>query len=154
MEEKIVINRLLDKYEKSQHLLKPQLSNRRVMLRVEKNELPEYDYENAEVKDKFNSAAENLKKYGFVSIEWIKGINRIDKLILNIDSVEKAYDFVGRKHPFKETEEFCKIIESGLENVETEWIINWRNSICNNMRKTLKIDIECKKGKDFVIKLV
>lgn len=154
MEEKIVINRLLDKYEKSQHLLKPQLSNRRVMLRVEKNELPEYDYENAEVKNKFNSAAENLKKYGFVSIEWIKGINRIDKLILNIDSVEQAYDFVGRKHPFKETEEFCKIIESGLENVETEWIINWRNSICNNMRKTLKIDNECKKGKDFVIKLV
>ncbi|UKI22386.1 MAG: hypothetical protein L6V88_08470 [Anaerotruncus sp.] len=63
--------------------------------------MPEYDYENAEVKDKYNLAAKKFeKKYGFVSIEWIKGINRIDKLILNIDSVEKAYDFVGRKHPF------------------------------------------------------
>lgn len=153
MKEKIVINRLLDKYEKSQHLLKPKLSNRRVMLRVEKNELPEYDYENAEIKDKFNSAAENLKKYGFVSIEWIKGINRIDKLILNIDSVEKAYDFVGRKHPFKETEEFCKIIESSLENVETEWIVNWHSSVCNNMRKHLKLIMNAKKVKILLLNL-
>lgn len=154
MEEKIIINRLLDKFEKSQHLLNPQASNRRVMLRIEKDEFPEYVFEDAEIKDKCNSAAERLKELRLISIERVKGINRIDKLILNIDSVEKAYDFVGRKHPFKETEEFCRIIESGLENVETEWIVNWRNSVCNNMRKTLKIDNECKKGKGFIIKLV
>lgn len=154
VEEKVIINRLLDKYEKSQHLLSPHLSNRRVMLRVEKNELPEYNYENAEIKDKYNSAAERLKKYELISIEWIKGINRIDKLILNLEYIENAYNFVGRSHPFKETEEFCQIIEKSLKNVRIEWIAKWRDSVCDNMRKTLKLDNDCKKGKDFIMKLV
>lgn len=154
MEEKIIINRLLDKYEKSQHLLDSRLSNRRVMLRVEKNELPEYDYENAEIKDKFNSAAVKLEKNELISINWIKGISRIDKFILNLEYIENAYDFVGRIHPLKQINNFCKIIKDGLSKVETEWIAKWRDNVCNSLRKTLKLDNECKKGEDFIIKLV
>lgn len=154
MEDKIIINRLIAKYEKSQHLLNTQSSNRRVMLRVEKNELPEYNYENAEVKDKYNLAAERLERLKLISIIWVKGIKRIDKLVLNLECIENAYDFIERSHPFKETESFCKIIENKLVQVKTEWIAKWRDSVCDNMRKTLKLDNDCKKGKDFIIKLV
>ncbi len=154
MEEKIIINRLLDKFEKSQHLFNPQSSNRRVMLRIERDEFPEYVFEDAEVKDKCNSAAARLEKLGLISIEWVKGINRIDKLILNLESTENAYIFVERTHPFKEVENYCKIIECSLRNIKTEWMVKWRNSVCDNMRKTLKIDNDCKKGKDFIMKLV
>jgi len=41
-EQGIILTRLLDKYEKSKHLLEPGSSNRRVMLRIHKEELPGY----------------------------------------------------------------------------------------------------------------
>ena len=41
-EQRTILNRLLDKYEKSRHLHEPGASTRRVMLWVGKNELPEY----------------------------------------------------------------------------------------------------------------
>ena len=40
MKQAILISRLLDKYEKSKHLMQPGTSSRRVMLRIEKNEFP------------------------------------------------------------------------------------------------------------------
>ena len=39
-----IINRLLDKYENSRHLSDPGTSPRRVMLKVEKRDLPAYIY--------------------------------------------------------------------------------------------------------------
>ena len=50
-EQRMILNRLLDKYENSRHLSEPWASTRRVMLRVEKKELPEYLYEDAAIRD-------------------------------------------------------------------------------------------------------
>lgn len=44
MKQELLLSRLLDKYEKSKHLMQPGISSRRVMLRIEKNEFPEYQY--------------------------------------------------------------------------------------------------------------
>ena len=38
----MILSRLLDKYENSKHLLQPGVSTRRVMLRIDQKELPEY----------------------------------------------------------------------------------------------------------------
>ena len=46
-EQSVILSRLLDKFENSKHLSDPGTSHRRVMLRVEKKELPEYRYEDA-----------------------------------------------------------------------------------------------------------
>ena len=54
MKQKLILERLLDKYEQSVHLYHPDVSTRRVMLRVDKKEFPEYDYENASVRDEWN----------------------------------------------------------------------------------------------------
>ena len=40
-EQSVILSRLLDKFENSKHLSDPGTSHRRVMLRVEKKELPE-----------------------------------------------------------------------------------------------------------------
>lgn len=40
MEQSRILTRLLAKYEKSKHMLAPGQSNRRVMLQIEKKELP------------------------------------------------------------------------------------------------------------------
>ena len=54
IEQVTILNRLLDKYEASKHLLEPGTSTRRVMLRVEKKELPEYFDEEAVIRDSYN----------------------------------------------------------------------------------------------------
>ena len=51
-----IINRLLDKYENSRHLSDPGTSPRRVMLKVEKRDLPAYIYEDAVIRDGSESA--------------------------------------------------------------------------------------------------
>lgn len=57
------------------HLMEPGVSNRRVMLRIAsgKKEFPEYDYQDASVRDTFNDAAIALEKEGFVTNQWVKG---------------------------------------------------------------------------------
>ena len=39
-EAQVILNRLLDKFENSKHLSEPNVSRRRVMLRIDKRELP------------------------------------------------------------------------------------------------------------------
>lgn len=61
MKQAILLSRLLDKYEKSKHLMQPGISSRRVMLRIEKNEFPEYQYENAQIRDAWNDVVKTLE---------------------------------------------------------------------------------------------
>ena len=72
-EQGIILNRLLDKYENSKHLLAPGTSTRRVMLKVEKKDFPEYIYEDAVIRDAYNEAASELEKKYLVQLEWVKG---------------------------------------------------------------------------------
>ena len=75
-EQRMILNRLLDKYENSRHLSEPGASTRRVMLRVEKKELPGYLYEDAAIRDSYNEAALELEKKHLVQLEWVKGASR------------------------------------------------------------------------------
>ena len=99
MERDRILSRLLDKYERSKHLLEPGSSNRRVMLRIEKKELPEYDHETAAVRDAFNLAAQELERERLISIEWLKNRPVISAVSLNLTQVERCYQITGRLHP-------------------------------------------------------
>ena len=82
MKRSIILSRLLDKYENSKHLFEPGVSARRVMLRIEKKELPEYDYQEASVRDAFNQAAQVLEKDHLVELEWVTGRPVLSAIIL------------------------------------------------------------------------
>lgn len=69
MDQNVILSRLLDKYENSRHLSQPGVSTRRVMLRIEKKEFPEYHYEDASVRDACNQLAIELKQKGLVTLE-------------------------------------------------------------------------------------
>lgn len=58
-ETQVILNRLLDRFENSKHLSAPNTSARRVMLRIDKKELPEYNYESAPARDAYNAQQEN-----------------------------------------------------------------------------------------------
>ena len=93
MKETIILSRLLDKYENSKHLFAPGTSDRRVMRRIAAGNrgFPEYEYEDASVRDAYNEAAIALEAYGLVRNEWVKGRSVLTCVSLNLDRVMECY---------------------------------------------------------------
>lgn len=154
MERDIVLSRLLDKYERSKHLLEPGVSNRRVMLRVGKKELPEYKYQDADVRDMFNQAAEELERDGLISIEWVKGRPVFSAVILNLDAVSQCYRLIGRLHPREQAELVAKTVQAALTDVETPWIVAWRDNVCAKAQSAYAVPNFCKENLAFLSALL
>ncbi|MCL1976048.1 MAG: DUF2220 domain-containing protein [Firmicutes bacterium] len=93
----LILQRLLDKYEHSKHFTAPGSSNRRVLLRIRKDELPEYDYQNAAVRDDFNVAVKELAGAGIVCVKWLAGRKDLvaEEIWLNLDHLAFAYRLAG-----------------------------------------------------------
>lgn len=95
----VILNRLLDKYENSQHLSAPGTSARRIMLKVEKKDFPEYTYEDAAVRDAYNEAALVLEKQHLVQLEWVNDHLLLSAVVLRLDQIMRCYATAGRVHP-------------------------------------------------------
>ena len=154
MERNVILNRLLDKYENSKHLLEPGRSNRRVMLRIEKKELPEYKHETAGIRDAFNRAARELEREQLISIEWLKDRPVLSGLVLNLAQVERCYQMAGRTHPRRQAEIVTQMVQGALAGIETPWIVSWREDLCENARRTYTVPGYCRKDTAFLSKLL
>ena len=67
--------------------LDPGTSLRRVMLKVEKKDLPAYIYEDAVIRDAYNEAALELEKKHLVQLEWVKGRPVLSAIVLRLDQI-------------------------------------------------------------------
>lgn len=150
MERDVILSRLLDKFEKSKHLTEPGVSNRRVMLRINKNELPEYQREKAEIRDQFNRAAKELERSGLVRLEWVPGQPVFSTVALNLDRVDAAYEQAGRVHPGRRAVGIVETIKTALSGVNTPWIASWRDDVCDALCSSWKLPAVCKKGDEFL----
>jgi hypothetical protein len=144
MKQAIILSHLLDKYEKSKHLFEPDRSTRRVMLRIDKKELPEYHYQDATVRDSYNQAAMALEQAGLVSIEWVKGRPVLSSIILNLGTVMQCYQQIDRIHPKELAITVERIITERLSSICTEWIIAWRDDVCAKAREKFQVPSFCK----------
>ena len=133
MSKEIIIDRLLDKYESSKHLYGPGTSNRRIMLRTgsSKKEFPEYEYENATIRDAYNEAAKELEQQHLITIQWVKSRPVLECIILNIDAVTECYKLVGRTNPKEQAIKIASLVREELEYATTDWVIAWRDPFCN-----------------------
>jgi hypothetical protein len=95
---KLILGRLLDKYEKSKSFT-DETSNRRILLKMGDRDLPEYDVEKPLVRETFNSVVKELAGKELVGFEWLKYEtgNIIDKVWLLAGNVEEAYLEISRK---------------------------------------------------------
>lgn len=143
-EQHIILNRLLDKFENSKHLSDPGTSHRRVMLRVDKKELPEYRYEDATTRDAYNEAARILEAGQMVQLEWVKGRPLLSVVVLNLEQVILCYTALGRVHPKTQANHISTLIDSALEGVSVPWIVAWKEDICSEAVEHLKIPNFCK----------
>lgn len=146
MKQAIILSRLLDKYEKSKHLLEPGVSKRRIMLRIDKKELPEYNYQDASIRDAFNDAAVALEQAGLISTEWVNGRPVLSGVVLNLREVMRCYHLIGRTHPQKLAADVEKRVSEALADISTDWIMSWRDEVCDEARNAFKVPYYCKKG--------
>jgi len=94
----LILNRLLDKYERSRAYLDESSANRRILLRLCSPEFPEYDIETSERRELVNSVVQELYEKGLVEYEWLKHEqgNILDKVWLRLDGIPDAYREAGR----------------------------------------------------------
>lgn len=145
-EKSVILSRLLDKYENSKHLSEPGSSFRRVMLRVDRKEFPEYDYEDAATRDAYNVAAMELENQQLVYLEWVKGRPLLSTVVLNLNQVMKCYNLTGRVHPKVRAAHVFSLVSESLESVNVPWIVSWREDICKEAQEHMKVPSFCKDG--------
>ena len=154
MERELILKRLLEKYATSKHLSQPGVSNRRVMLRIDKNDLPEYVFETAEIRDRFNSAARMLENENLVKLEFLSDRAILKAIVLNLDQVYKAYQMANLQHPVHAAKEFCEDVAAALSDVKTPWILSWRDDVCKTAAETLRLPQICRHGITYVKELL
>lgn len=71
------------------------------MLRIDKRELPEYQYEDAVVRDAYNAAARELEQQALVRLEWARKQSVLSCIVLDLERVAQCYECADRVHPQK-----------------------------------------------------
>ena len=145
-EAQVILNRLLDKFENSKHLSEPNTSRRRVMLRIDKRELPEYQYEDAVVRDAYNIAARELEQQALVRLEWARKQSVLSCIVLDLERVAQCYECADRVHPQKRAEEVERLITQKLEGNPVSWIAAWRDAVCTQARNSMRVPTFCREN--------
>lgn len=145
MKQSLLLSHLLDKYENSKHLTHPGTSSRRVMLRIEKHEFPEYAYEDAQIRDTWNDVVNDLETRGLISAQWVYGRPVLSNVILNLEHLSECYRLTGRTHPKELAQTVMERMTTRLSGVTTDWILAWRDDICHQAKETFRVPSCCKK---------
>lgn len=95
---RLILDRLLDRYEKSKSF-KEANSRRRIFLKMGTSDFAEYDIEKPLIRETFNSVVEDLAEKELVGFEWLKHErgNIIERVWLNVANAEQCYFEIGRK---------------------------------------------------------
>lgn len=127
--ETIILDKLLDKYEK-----RVQGSNKRVRIVFSKGEVEIPSIESEEYDD-FRNDMLKLKNKGFIDLDWVK--NRTNSLInsvwLNLENVQIVYCYLERENVRSKVNAVVKLIDSALDKVEIEWIYSFLEMARNDM---------------------
>ena len=148
MKEADILSHLLDKYERSKHLFQSSEAGRGVMLKVGpgKKDFPEYDYENASVRDSWNTAAIHLEQEGLILNEWVKNRPVLSCIRLNLNRVMDCYQLIERTHPKELAMQVASMVNERLENASTCWIVAWRNQVCSDAQSEYSVPSYCRDG--------
>ncbi|MHB1418028.1 MAG: hypothetical protein ACYCX4_00340 [Bacillota bacterium] len=95
--EQFILEKLLDKFEKSKHARGEAKILRRLSLKTE--DLSRYYSPDLEYRKSLHRTAQDLESRGLISIEWVpfEKDNLIKALYLNLDRVEEAHAAVGQR---------------------------------------------------------
>lgn len=144
----IVLNILLDKYEKSKSYLEN--VNRRVIIKADN--IKQYNIENFEEKVIFHETIKELKNKNIIDFDWIRfeENNILNQIWLIKENINKAYEEICRKNPKRSYQEILEI----LENIEfkQKWIQQFSVYIKEYMKNNQKEHnlLPCEKSKEII----
>lgn len=151
-EKEIILNKLLDQYEKSKSFQGD--SNRRILLKM--RDIKQYNIEDYEEKEQFHDIIKELKQKNIIEdFTWEKFEkgNILKELWLNKQNVEKAYEEIGRSNKKKEAE----VIIAQLSSYEfsKEWIKEYQKEMIKECKEKKKAPsmIPYEYAKDILIAL-
>lgn len=127
----LILNKLLDKYEKSKSYLED--TNRRIILKLDN--LKEYNIQNYEEKVLFHDVVKDLKNKGLVDFCWVKfeQENIMEQIWLIKENVEKAYAEIKRTNP---KQSYIEIFESmNKVDFKQNWIKSFKIEMLQYMEK-------------------
>jgi hypothetical protein len=92
-----LLDKLLDKFERSRAYLDESTARRRIMIRLSA-EFPEYDIEKSETRSLVNSIVHDLAEQGTVGYDWLphENGNILSRVWLRLDNLPCAYESAGR----------------------------------------------------------
>lgn len=148
----IIINKLLDKYEKSVHF-KGKNSNRRVMITLCKKEFNDYNSFERESIDVYNDSVKELKNINIIEFNWVEGRENylINNIWLNLENIDKAYEFVEREKKSDLNQMYMNMLLKYISEIKTKWIKEYYSYYFNYIKDNMKTkDIFSKNIEDVI----
>ena len=106
--EQVLLKKLLSKYEKSKLSTIGSNKNLKIALKLNEKNLPEYVNEDSYLYEKeINNTIYNLSNKNF--IEYTINNGRIDKILLNLETIENIYNYLKLDSPKIEREKYLGI---------------------------------------------
>jgi len=134
---KIILNKLLDKFEKSK-AYPDGGSTRRILLKFSSREFPEYDIEKPEMRELINSIVQELGDRGLVGFEWLKFErgNIVAQVWLNPDQIAPAYREAGRQPKSDRAFLILEMARDLKESVSLPWLQRYLEDTVANLEKS------------------
>ncbi len=137
-----ILNRLLDKYEKSSHFYGKSKVSRRVLFYFTSDQMPEYRAgDRPEVKEAVHYAVNDLEQRGLVEVEWVRGEkgNLLYRVSLNLQKVEEAYRLADRTPRHRELQEVAALLREAQEEMSTTWIHRFLQDCRNRVEEKFSV---------------
>lgn len=124
--EEIILNKLLDKYEKSKSYVSN--TNRKITIKLE--EIREYNIEDYTIKTIWHDTVKELKSENLIDFSWVKfnENNLLDKIWLVKENVDNAYKKINRTNP---KHSYLKVQE---QLNKTEFTQTWLKEFSEDMQ--------------------
>ncbi len=146
----LILNKLLDKYEKSSHYRETSLSNRRVIIKLGSRslDLKEYDIENYDKKMQIHTAVSRLSEMNLIGYKWERAEegNILAEIWLSLENLDSAYREVGRiskKDVVNDVlSQIQQILSSSVTPIDSDagsWILPGLEEIYNSSKASLSI---------------
>lgn len=126
--EQIILRELLEKYHRSRSFCGRKESNRRILLHFNKQEFPDYDYNDSETKRRFNEAVKRLQGEGIISVSWHQEYGEgvvVKEVWLNLidgEVLPKAYEIAGMEPLSDKISLILRLIQETKTICQVEWI--------------------------------
>lgn len=128
--ETLILNKLLDKYEK-----RADTSNRRVRIIFSNNEVEIPNIE-TDAYIEFREVMLSLKSKGFIDVDWAKARKNyvLESVWLNLENADIVYQYLERPTHTSKIASILNIIEVALQKISLEWIRNFFKTERDNIR--------------------